>query len=178
MVKDHCNIEVFFKEYDMFYGTDGNFPFKIVVRSNTCGINALTGEPVKGTFYYEPKESPGGTFKFTVPRQFDRSLVIEVYNTEEYHGNTDHVATFNVWNWAHAMEDFSWKDKNLADLSIVIEMASGRYEFPSSPGGAQVADMCMIFNERAFYVQETHYYFFPGGGRLHAGFVRKGRDSP
>lgn len=144
MVKDHCNIEVFFKEYDMFPGTDGHFPYSVFVKSNTCGINALTGEPVKGTFYYEPKESPGGTFKFTVPRQFDRSLVIEVYNTEEYHGNTDHVATFNVWNWAHAMEDFSWKDKNLADLSIVIEMASGRYEVSVLPwrgtGGGYVYD--------------------------------------
>lgn len=127
MVKDHSNIEIYFENFDMIPGTDGNFPYDIVVRSNTCGINALTGDPVKGPFLYVPREMPGGTFKFTVPRQFDRSLVIQVFNKEEYFGNDDFVTEFNVWNWANNMDDFSWRDKNLSDIRIVVELATSNY---------------------------------------------------
>lgn len=133
MVKDHANIEIFFENFDMIPGTDGNFPYDIVVRSNTCGINALTGEPVKGDFRYEPREMPGGTFRFTVPRQFDRSLIIQVYNKPEYFGDNDLVAEFNVWNWANAKEDFSWRDKNLSDVYIVVELATGEYSVSIEP---------------------------------------------
>ncbi len=133
MVKDHSNITVYFENFDMFPETDGHFPFKIVILSNTCGINALTGEPVEGPFRYEPAESPGGTYKFTVPRQYDRSLRLQVWNDEEYFGNSDFVAEFNVWNWAHAYEDFSWTQKNLSDLYIKIYMTTAKYEISIVP---------------------------------------------
>lgn len=133
MVKDHSNIEIFFENFDMIPGTDGNFPYDIVVKSNTCGINAQTGDPVKGSFRYEPKEMPGGTFRFTVPRQFDRSLIIQVFNKEEYFGDNELAAEFNVWNWANAMEDFSWRDKNLSDIYIVVELATGNYVVTIEP---------------------------------------------
>lgn len=137
MVKDHCNITVFFKDHDLLPGMEGHFPFDVVVRSNTCGVNALNGEPVKGSFRYEPKENPGGTFKFTVPRQFDRSLVVEVYNKEEYFGDTAIVASLSVWNWAHAKEDFSWTDKNLSDLFITIELSTWKYTLTVQPWEGQ-----------------------------------------
>ena len=127
MVKDHSNIEIFFENYDMIPGMEGNFPYDVIVKSNTCGIDAQTGDPVKGPFLYEPKENPGGTFKFTVPRQYDRSLIIQIYNKEEYFGNKDFVAEFNVWNWANNMDDFSWRDKNLSDIKITVELATGNY---------------------------------------------------
>ncbi|MBQ4389802.1 MAG: hypothetical protein II824_07515 [Bacteroidales bacterium] len=169
MVKDHSNITVFFEDFDMFYGTDGRFPFDIVVRSNTCGIDGLTGEPVAGSFLYRPKESPGGTFKFTVPRQFDRSLVLEVWekgvssdsseysyggDSSEVNGNDEEngngneqdggetvtppaapklIASFSVWSWVHALEDFSWSDKNLSDIDIAIHLTTGEYTFNVMP---------------------------------------------
>ena len=133
MVKDHSRIEIFFENFDMIPGTGGNFPYDVKVRSNTCGINALTGDPVKGPFRYEPREMPGGTFRFTVPRQYDRTLVIQVYNKEEYFGNRDLVAEFNVWNWANDMDEFSWRDKNLSDIRIVVELATGNYIISVQP---------------------------------------------
>ena len=133
MVKDHSRITVFFEDFDRFPGTDGHFPFDIIVTSNTCGINALTGEPVLGEFRYVPKESPGGTFKFTVPRQFDRTLTIHVQNKEEYFGNTEDVAEFSVWSWVHASEDFSWTEKNLPDIYVKIQLTTGECDFTVEP---------------------------------------------
>ena len=145
MVKDHCNIAVSFRDFDLFPGMEGHFPYRLVVRSNTCGVNALNGEPVKGAFLYEPEENPGGTFRFTVPRQYDRSLVLEVYNKEEFFGDDALVARFGIWNWAHAREDFSWTDKNLGDLSVVIELTTGQYSVTVEPwkgeGGGYIYEM-------------------------------------
>lgn len=133
MVKDHSNITVFFEDFDMFPGTDGHFPFDILVTSNTSGINALTGEPVQGAFCYAPNETPGGTFKFTVPRQFDRALKLHVINKEEYFGNNETAAEFSVWSWVHANEDFSWTDKNLSDVYITIHLTTAEINVSVEP---------------------------------------------
>ena len=141
MVKDHSNISVFFVDYDRFPDTDGLFPYDIVIKSNTNGINALTGEPVKGRFWYRPNEAPGGTFKFCVPRQYDRSLVFQVWEKGaldegvdfDDDGNPKMIAEFNVWNWAKANEDFSWTAKNLADMDITIELTSMKVEVKVMP---------------------------------------------
>lgn len=124
--KEHSRVKVFFKDYDLFPGTGGHFPFEVVVRSNTCGLNALTGEPVKGAYRFRPEERTGGTFRFTVPRQFDRSLTMEVWTREEYSGGErEKVAEIGIWSWAQATDQFSWEDRNLKDISITVELSRG-----------------------------------------------------
>ena len=53
-VKDHSVIDVRFLDADMYEGSGGEFPYYIVIRSNTCGIDGMDGSPVKGPFLFEP----------------------------------------------------------------------------------------------------------------------------
>ena len=149
MVKDHSVITVYFEDYDRFPGSDGRFPYDIVVRGNTVGIDGLTGEPVAGVFRHSPKENPGGTFRFTVPRQYDRSMTLEVWEKAQPSASEDitegeedtpvpaaqpkRIASFRIWDWIFANEDFSWAQKNLPDVEMTIHMKSGEYTFKVMP---------------------------------------------
>ena len=44
-VKDHSVMTVRFTDPDFFDGTGGEFPFFIIARSNTCGIDGMDGIP-------------------------------------------------------------------------------------------------------------------------------------
>ncbi len=133
MTKEHTKVKVKFKDFDRFPGTGGIFPFRAVVHSNTCGLDAQTGEPIKGAFKYEPKESPGGTFQFIVPRQYDRSLTFDIYGKEGLHETTDLVASFDLWSLFRENEDFSWDAKNLLDMEVEIHYVASEFTISVRP---------------------------------------------
>lgn len=122
MIKDHSRISVKFKHFDMFSSTQkGVFPFYVVIKSNTCGINALTGEPVLGEYDYTPKEGTAGMFQFIVPRQADRSLTMEIWAKEGMYIEDGLIDSFNLWDLFKEYGGMSWDAKNLADIDMEID---------------------------------------------------------
>ena len=128
-VKDYSAVTVRFNDADAFPGTYGAFPYRIVVKSNTIGIQALDGSPVKGVFCYEPPEKGVGEYTFFVPRQFDRGLHIEVWNKEGIAGKSSSLAAdFLLWTILKIRKDFSWSAKNLPDLLVEIDMTEASFK--------------------------------------------------
>lgn len=126
-VKDHSVIDVRFLDADMYEGSGGEFPYYIVIRSNTCGIDGMDGSPVKGPFLFEPVEYACGRFRFTVPRQFDRSLHMEIWGRDGFREEGNLVADLALWYILRDTNDFSWEAKNLADAEIEISLAENKY---------------------------------------------------
>ena len=126
-VKDHSVIDVRFLDADMYEGSGGEFPYYIVICSNTCGIDGMDGSPIKGPFLFQPDEYGCGRFRFTVPRQFDRSLHMEVWGREGFSDEGFMVTDLNLWNLLQGTGGFSWEAKNLADAEIEISLAENKY---------------------------------------------------
>ena len=126
-VKDHSCITLRFAEADLFPGTGSKFPFYVIVRSNTCGIDAMNGEPVKGEFYFVPAEYAVGEFRFCVPRQFDRGMHAEVVAKEGLLDQEGIVMDIPLWNLLKEKENFSWTAKNLADAIIEVSLTENKY---------------------------------------------------
>lgn len=126
-VKDHSVVTVRFTDADYYNGTYGEFPYYLIVRSNTCGIDGLDGAPVKGKFRFEPKEFAAGAYRFTVPRQFDRSLHLEVWGREGFREEGKMVTDIVLWDLLKTQEDFSWTAKNLADIEIEISLMENNF---------------------------------------------------
>lgn len=125
-VKDHARVDMRFVDADGYADTGGEFPYYIVARSNTCGIDALDGRPVKGAFRFEPSEYGSGRFRFTVPRQFDRSLHIEVWGRDGFREAGKLVTDIVVWNLLRSDGDFSWEAKNLPDIQLEVCLVENR----------------------------------------------------
>ena len=126
-VKDHSVIDIHFLDADLYEGSGGEFPYYIVIRSNTCGIDGMDGSPVKGPFLFEPVEYACGRFRFTVPRQFDRSLHMEIWGRDGFPEEGNLVADLALWYILRDTNDFSWQAKNLADAEIEISLAENKY---------------------------------------------------
>lgn len=120
MTKEHCTIRVHFKEFDPGDGT-GRFPYKVVVSANTCGIFLHDGTPVTGPYRYAPPEMMAGEFEFTVPRQADHSLTLEMWGKEADEKTDAPVDSILLWNLLKQVEGFSWELKNLPDLTVEID---------------------------------------------------------
>lgn len=125
-VKDHSVINVHFLEADRYEDSGGEFPYYIVIRSNTCGIDGMDGSPVKGPFHFVPREYGCGRYRFTVPRQFDRSLHMEVWGRVGFREEGNRVTDLNLWNLLGEHEAFSWEDQNLADANIELSLAENK----------------------------------------------------
>ena len=80
--KEHAHITVQYLGTDTFDHAGGRFPFYIKIRANTCGMDAMTGVPVTGPFEVMPEEIGIGHFEFTLPRQADHNLILEMYARE------------------------------------------------------------------------------------------------
>lgn len=145
LLKDHCRITVKFNNYDRFSGTSGQFPFRALVKGNTCGIDAQSGVPLKGAFFYEPEETPGGTFSFTVPRQFDRSLVLDLMGKEGLFENSGKVVSFDLWHLFNEQENFSWEQKNLPDVYLEIDYLEFSFNIVVVPWQGSVLDYMYEF---------------------------------
>lgn len=126
-VKDHSRITIRFTDADAFPGTGGEFPYYVVIHSNTNGIDAMDGEPVKGEFRFEPVEYSVGEFRVCVPRQFDRGMYMEVIAKEGLTEQEGTLMTLPLWNLLREQADFSWTEKNLPDAHVEISITENKY---------------------------------------------------
>lgn len=116
MTKEFSRVLVRFKS------EDGVFPYHVVVSGNTCGIDLVTGRPIEGEFRFVPIESTPGVFLFTVPRQADYSLSLELWTGPgSKDGNEDHIDDLILWNALKHIDGFSWEMENLPDLLVEID---------------------------------------------------------
>lgn len=116
MTKEFSRVLVRFKS------EDGEFPYQVVVTANTCGIDLLSGRPVEGAFRFVPIESTPGVFLFTVPRQADYSLSLELWsNSESKSGKAGHVDDLLLWTALQNIDGFSWAMESLPDLTVEID---------------------------------------------------------
>ncbi len=120
MTKEHSVIQVRFVEFDQ-EKEQGRFPFKVVVSSQTCGIDLHSGIPVSGPYRYAPPERSAGEFVFTVPRQADRSLSLELWDKEADESTGEPLDSILLWNLLKQLDGFSWDMKNLPDLCVEID---------------------------------------------------------
>jgi hypothetical protein len=120
MTKEHCSIHVTFIDFDRVQN-QGRFPFRVVVSANTCGIDLHDGVPVTGPFRYSPPEQLSGEFQFTVPRQADQSLTLELWEPEADESTGKPLDSILLWNLLKQVEGFSWDLKNLPDISVKID---------------------------------------------------------
>ena len=116
MTKEFCRVLVRFRS------EDGVFPYSVVVRANTCGMDIATGEPLEGVFRHAPMELSTGVFMFTVPRQADYSLSLQLWDyAQSKGGEEDCIEDFLLWNALRRIDGFSWGMKNLPDLTVEID---------------------------------------------------------
>lgn len=120
-VKDYCHVTLQFVGTETFQSTGGKFPFDIVVRGNTKGIDALTGLPIRGDFEYRPEEADLGRFVFVLPRQADKQLSIELWGREGIYDRTGHLNTYDLWSILFEYGGVTWEEKNLPDVEIFID---------------------------------------------------------
>lgn len=120
-VKDYCHVRVQFVGYETFVAAMGRFPFDVVIRSNTSGIDGLTGIPVRAPFEFRPEEKKIGFFEFNLPRQGDDNLRLELYGREGLAEQVGHSATFNLYEDLLKQGGLTWTEKNLPDVDIVID---------------------------------------------------------
>jgi len=119
MTKEHSTIRVRFLHFDPEPG-QGRFPYTVLVTAQTCGIRLQDGAPIGGEFHYAPPEEESGEFSFTVPRQADNSLTLELWDpaTSQEDGPKDSIV---LWNLLRQVDGFSWSLKNLPDITLEID---------------------------------------------------------
>lgn len=120
-VKDHSKVDVQFVGIETFEDAGGQFPFTISVTGNTCGIDALTGVPVRGPFEYAPKEDRIGHFSFVLPRQADNALRMEIYGKPDVYDREGLIDSFDFSKILVEQGGITWEEKNLPDLQITID---------------------------------------------------------
>ena len=119
--KEHAKVSLQFVDMETYLGQDGRFPFDIVVRSNTCGIDAQTGIPLRGAFEYRPPETTLGHFDFILPRQGDNCLVLELYGREHIYQREGFIASYNLRNILRDLGGITWQEKNLPDIRLELD---------------------------------------------------------
>ncbi|MCR5408836.1 MAG: hypothetical protein K6E61_07030 [Bacteroidales bacterium] len=115
--KEFSRVQVIFKS------DDGVFPYDVVVTGNTCGMDIATGMPIEGVFRYKPPETEPGIYRFTVPRQCDYSLSLELWTAPDAKSGQEeqHVDDVVLWNALQNIKGFSWAMESLPDLTIEID---------------------------------------------------------
>ena len=115
MKKEHSSICVRFRS------DEGIFPYTVAAKGNTCGMDLVSGSPLTGPFNCSPAEEEPGVFRFTVPRQADHGLALELTAKPglsiEY-GPVDEIV---LWRALELIDGFSWELENLPDIDIDID---------------------------------------------------------
>lgn len=120
-VKEHCRVTLqFLNAGDWSPGEQAAFPFEVVVRSNTCGIDALTGAPVAGAFACAAEEGAPGIFSFILPRQAGEELLMELYGKPGLYPVEGLAHSYNLGGLLREMGGVTWQEKNLPDILIGI----------------------------------------------------------
>lgn len=135
--KEYSKVTVQYLGADTFEHAGGRFPFYITVRGNTCGIDALSGLPVRGPFQVTPEESGIGCFLFTLPRQADHDLILEMYAREGLYEYRDFQTSYNLYEILRDKGGISWTEKNLPDLYIEIDFEQTTVNVGVYPWGEQ-----------------------------------------
>ena len=121
LVKEHAKVTVQFVGMESFLGSGGQFPFDLVVRGNSCGMDAVTGVPVRGAFEYRPVQTGDGRFCFCLPRQADRNLLLELYGKAHVYAQEGFVASYDLYSILLSIGGITWREKNLPDIYIEID---------------------------------------------------------
>ena len=116
-IKEFCRMTVVFKH------DKDPFPYDVVVSANTCGMDISTGVPIQGPFRYSPPAAEPGVFRFTVPRQGDYTLTLELWKpADSTTGKAEeHAEDLVLWNALQSIKGFSWAMENLPDLTLEID---------------------------------------------------------
>lgn len=133
MVKDYCHVTIQFTGYETFNSIAGLFPFEIVIRGNTNGINALTGQPERGPFEYRPEETDTGRFEFNVARLADNYLSMDLFGREGIADDPGFNRTFDLWQEILDQGGVNWKEKNLPDVTIEIDYVQWKVSVGITP---------------------------------------------
>lgn len=127
-VKEHTKVSLQFVGMETYLDDDGRFPFDIVVRANTCGIDAYTGLPVRGSFEYRPAETTLGHFDFILPRQADNFLLLELYGREHIYQQEGFIGSYNLNEILLNLGGVTWREKSLPDVSVEIDYKETRVQ--------------------------------------------------
>ena len=127
MCKDHANVKLKFLRFDQFEASGGQFPFEVIIRGNTCGINGKTGLPIRGPYMYKPEEEFGGTFSFVLPRQADHMLTLELWAKPGLYYKEGHVDTFSLSAMLQQLGNVDWEAKNLPDIYLEVDYVESTY---------------------------------------------------
>lgn len=118
--KEYCRITVWIVPS----GEPGDeCPVQLTARAHTSGIDLESGRPVPGIYRFTPEERAPGLFSFTVPRQADQSLTLEL--TPKPGGGTqvpDHLGDIVLWPYLCRSDGFSWELRNLPDADIELDI--------------------------------------------------------
>lgn len=120
-VKEHTKVSLQFVGMESYLGRDGRFPFDIVIRGNTCGIDGQTGLPVRGSYEYRPPETTLGHFDFILPRQADNFLQLELYGREHIYVREGFIGSYNLYEILLNLGGVTWREKSLPDVSLEID---------------------------------------------------------
>lgn len=110
---------------------DEPYPFRLVVRSNICGLDFKTNEPLYGAFEVELKEWKNNNYEFRIPRQADDSMTMDIYRGEELLNTLPFGKTI-----AEAMREensFTWNSLDLGDIYIGVDYARTRVTVSVEP---------------------------------------------
>lgn len=114
----------FVKEYSrvtLQFASGESFPFDVVVRSNTCGIDAVTGKPLEGPYWCRAQERQPGVFDFLLPRQADDALTLELYGRPGQYPGGALAHSIGLGSVLREQGGISWKEKNLPDVLVGID---------------------------------------------------------
>lgn len=103
--KNHCVITV--------HVGDRDFPYFLDVRGDVCGYGA-DGSPADGSFLYAMRPDGDGVCTVVVPRQKDRSLMLDVDD------GTDVLKTFALGEYV-AASGYDWDAENLEDITVSLD---------------------------------------------------------
>ena len=133
--KEHTKVNVRFTGADSFEDAGGVFPFTLAVKGNTCGIDALTGVPLRGPFEYRPPEEGIGQFRFILPRQADHDLRLEIYAKPGVYKREGHIETFDLWTLLREKAGITWEERNLPDVTLLIDYREMQIQVLLTPWG-------------------------------------------
>lgn len=117
--KEYCRITVWIVPRE---DAAGDCPVSLTARSHTSGIDLGSGEPVEGIYRYSPEERAPGLYTFTVPRQADESLTLELKPKPGETQLPEAMGEILLWPYLCRSDGFSWQLKNLPDADIELDI--------------------------------------------------------
>ena len=112
--KEHCLLTL-----ELEGLVDGIYPYDIKISGNTAGIDLRSLTPVEGRFWCIPSMTAGQVRLARIPRQKDRGLTLTL--EDRTNGRTHSLPLGEMIS----RSGYSWDKKNLDDITVRIDFASG-----------------------------------------------------